>query len=119
MNYIERCFKRKEKTLIKNGSQKNLRKSPSLQEAPKKKTNMNSSIEPNKDSDIVSKDDKNRNIHPKDELEKFKQQQYEIRINNLKLKRFSMVYSKKNFILITKKKAIFMKEISRKYISFK
>ena len=56
---------------------------------------MNSSIEPNKNSDIHSKDAKKRNINPKDELEKFKQQQYEIKINNLKLKEFSIVYSKK------------------------
>ena len=94
MNYIERYFKRKEKALKKNQSQKNFGKGKLLKEDQKKNANRNSTIEINKDSFIHFKDEKKKNINSKNELEIFKQQQYEIRVNNLKLKRFSTVYSK-------------------------
>ena len=94
MNYIERYFKRKEKALKKNQSLNNLSKSKLLKDDQKKCTNKNSSIEINKEEYIHSKDEKEKNNESKDEFEIFKQQQYEIRVNNLKLKRFSIIYLK-------------------------
>ena len=94
MNYIERYFKRKEKALKHNQSQHNLGKGKLLKEDQKKDTNRDNSIEASKDSYILIKDEKIKNIDSKNEFEISKQQQYEIRINNLKQKRFSIIYSK-------------------------
>ena len=94
MNYIERYFKRKEKALKKNQSLNNLSKSKLLKDDQKKCTNKNSSIEINKEEYIHSKDEKEKNNESNDEFEIFKQQQYQNMVNNLKLKRFSTIYSK-------------------------
>ena len=75
MNYIECYFKRKEKALKKNQSQKNLGKVKLLKEDQKKYINRNSTIEINKDMFIHFKNEKKKNINSKNELEIFKQQQ--------------------------------------------
>ena len=94
MNYIERYFKRKEKALKKNQSLKNLGKSKLLKDVQKKCSNKDSSIERNREAYIHSKDEKEKNNESNDEFEIFKQQQYENKVNNLKLTRFSTIYSK-------------------------
>ena len=47
-------------------------KKPISTRSSKERNKYEQLFEPNKDSDIHSKDDKNRNIKPKDELEKLK-----------------------------------------------
>ena len=68
MNYIERYFKRKEKALKQNQSQYNLGKGKLLKEDQKKDTNKDNSIEASKDSYILIKDEKKKNIDSKNEF---------------------------------------------------